>query len=616
MISTGVDLDNLVDGSLPSVSPYRVGAEEWKWWIESEEKRLMELGVIERVEEEEGLNPTASGFMVPKRSAFRLVLDLRPLNKITPKEELTPPLPRVEDLLPHLVQGSHLTVYDLRDAFYSVSYADTRRDLRCFGMRGPSGEPRIYLLRCLAMGWCNSPARLVSLTVAFMQRIRSWECCHVAAIYIDDILLVGRTLEETEELHKRTKNLLTQLGFKLKDPHPPIVQAGTYLGLQIDLQAKELRLPRKKVNDLKLQARSLIIQSKAAQRWVRLDSLRSFVGKAQAATVVIGIGRAYLRSLYDAIHSTPSYRHRWLGVKLSRQQERDLRWWEEIPLSSVVHFVRPFQPRRAKIRVWYDASTTGFGTVIEVFDREPLTLAGQWTSTQRSEHITSLEGRAAFLATEAYVNWWLLQEDVGDEPLELIGDSFAVVTALTKSTSPSSDVMRSIRKISKLQLMHGLRVTHRWVPTSVNQADWPSRLRLTESYKFRFARQLSQRWKVPLTVDRFASYYNKQTKLYNSVLRSPGSLGSAWDCKWTGDGNFWNPPFSLLSRVLHKIIVEKPGNILIVPRWPTKPWFGLLEHLRQGPRLMYCNLELYENESGELLPSPPWATLAIRILPS
>ena len=61
MISTGVDLDNLVEGTLPSVSPYRVGAEEWSWWVGSEEKRLMELGVIERVEEEEGLQPTASG---------------------------------------------------------------------------------------------------------------------------------------------------------------------------------------------------------------------------------------------------------------------------------------------------------------------------------------------------------------------------------------------------------------------------------------------------------------------------------------------------------------------------------------------------------------------------
>ena len=153
MIRQGVDLSALISeqARLPRVCPYKIGKQEWSWWIQEEEPRLAALGVIEPAEE--GLWPTSSGFFVPKKSKFRLVLDLRPLNLLTPKEELTPPLPRVPDLLPRLASGSHLFVVDLKDAFYAVAYADTRRDLRCFGLQSSSGEQRFYVLRCLAMGW-------------------------------------------------------------------------------------------------------------------------------------------------------------------------------------------------------------------------------------------------------------------------------------------------------------------------------------------------------------------------------------------------------------------------------------------------------------------------------
>ena len=88
MIRQGVDLNTLISeqARLPRVCPYKIGNQEWSWWIQEEEPRLAALGVIEPAEE--GLWPTSSGFFVPKKSKFRLVLDLRPLNLLTPKEEL------------------------------------------------------------------------------------------------------------------------------------------------------------------------------------------------------------------------------------------------------------------------------------------------------------------------------------------------------------------------------------------------------------------------------------------------------------------------------------------------------------------------------------------------
>jgi hypothetical protein len=46
-----------------------------------------------------------------------------------------------------------------------------------------------------------------------------------------------------------------------------------------------------------------------------------------------------------------------------------------------------------------------------------------------------------------------------------------------------------------------------------------------------------------------------------------------------------NPPFSLLGRVLQKIITERPSIMLIAPEWPSRPWWPLLLQADQIYRL-------------------------------
>ena len=155
-----------------------------------------------------------------------------------------------------------------------------------------------------------------------------------------------------------------------------------------------------------------------------------------------------------------------------------------------------------------------------------------------------------------------------------------------------------------------------WTPTGDNRADEASRLEHKESYRFQFAHKLARDWGVTLNLDLFASFLNKQVKNYCSLLPSPGSLGDAFQRKWTGDGNFLNPPFSQLARVLVKLTVDGGGGILIVPVWKQKPWWRLVKQLPVSATRMYHDIPLYTNEAGELMPSPRWATLALRVLPN
>jgi hypothetical protein len=628
MVEDGIDLSTLVGAevSLPRATLYRLSEEEWHWWSAKEEARLIQLKLLARVPEVSELYPTAAGFCVPKKEVgvYRMVVDLRPLNCLTPREELVPPLPRLEDALPALAMSSRMVIVDIKDAFYSLSYAPTRPDLRRFGMKSPAGEERIYELKALAMGWRNSPSRLVKLTEGVLQEIRSWPCTVLCLCYLDDIIVTAATKKEGRWLRKKVLELLKRLGFSLKDEDPPLTDCATYVGVVVDLNAKQLRVTKKKVQTIRTDAENLLKVGKACARWVSLSRLRSFVGKAQNVTMVIQIGRVYLRHLYDAIHSTQQFWKGELKVKLDRGAQADLEWWTHLPPERANLYYRPFIQAQPSCRVWYDASLEGFGIVIESAanseqTKDPEVLAGKWRTTQRQEHITSLEARAGFYALEAYVRSQSLKGRLPGSIgtlVELVGDSFSVVSAFTKQTSPSSDVMRSIRKLSSLQLVEGIWLQHAWVPTTDNKADWPSRLRLEESYKFRFAHRLARTWNVELTIDRFASYYNKQTPRYNSLLRSPGSEGSSWEAVWTGDNQFFNPPFSQISRVLHKMIVEGAGGILIVPAWALQPWYPLLRHLQIDKRILYHDVPLYSNEAGDLLPSPKWGTWALRVLPN
>jgi hypothetical protein len=546
-----------------------------------------------------------------------MVINLKPLNFETESLPLSPPLPRLLDILPALDHSGRLLVIDLKDAFYCLAYKDTRRDLRTFGMASPGGEQRVYTLRCLAMGWSNSPAMLVKLTEPFMAEIRSWVSVCLAIIYLDDLLITVRTKAEGKRVRKRVLDLLLRLGFVLKEENPMLKDSDVYLGTMVDLRKKELRLTSKKLKQIREQAQRIINNTRRGKGWVCLEDFRSFVGRAQSATMVISIGKSYLRHAYNDLYSPPEFRDGCVRVRMSKGAQRDVTWWTNLPCERKFLYSRPFLLPRPTIRIWYDASRLGFGIVLEATATRPeLIIAGKWTVLQKMEHITSLEGRAGFLALEAWTKNYPNGESSSNVQLELVGDSFSVVSAFTKQTSPSTDIMRSIRKIASLQLTNNFRVQHAWIPTNDNKADWPSRLRLEESYRFRFATRLSEVWGVKLEIDRFASYFNRQTPRYNSLLRSPDSEGNAWEANWKGDNQFFNPPFSQIERVIQKMLLERAGGILIVPAWQSRKWYPLLQGLFISKRVLYQNVSLYINEAGELLPSPSWGTWALRVMPS
>jgi len=88
-------------------------------------------------------------------------------------------------------------------------------------------------------------------------------------------------------------------------------------------------------------------------------------------------------------------------------------------------------------------------------------------------------------------------------------------------------------------------------------------------------------------VDLFASHLTHKCTLFYSWLPDPKSEAvDAFTMKWNHKLCYAFPPFNLITRVLRKIVDDKSRCILVVPLWPSQPWFPEFCRLRQSEMLI------------------------------
>ena len=69
----------------------------------------------------------------------------------------------------------------------------------------------------------------------------------------------------------------------------------------------------------------------------------------------------------------------------------------------------------------------------------------------------------------------------------------------------------------------------------------------------------------------------------------------AFTLDWSSYVFFAFPPFSVLGRVVQKIQEDMAGGILLIPNWPTKPWFPkVMRLLVKEPLILPKNSQLLQ----------------------
>ena len=187
-------------------------------------------------------------------------------------------------------QGDWLLKLDLKDAYLSVPiHQDHRRYLR-FHWQGQTWEFRI-----LPFGLNSAPWTFTKLTKPIVSMLRRLGIRMI--IYLDDVLLMADSAQESRTHLRAALEILVALGFVIntkKSVFQP-TQRLDFLGFVNDAQQMVISLPRQILHSLRSLARSIL-----AQRRVTIRQLAQMLGMMTAAHPAIMPASLHYRHLERA----------------------------------------------------------------------------------------------------------------------------------------------------------------------------------------------------------------------------------------------------------------------------------------------------------------------------
>ena len=179
--------------------------------------KMLEQGIVK---------PSSSPWAGPvvlvskKDGSMRFCVDYRRLNSITRMD--TYPLPRVDDSLDLLAQTSHFSTLDLASGYWQVGMEASSQPKTAF-----CAHSGLYEFTVMPFGLCNAPATFQRLMETVLHELARDKCF----VYLDDVLVVGKTFEEDTSNLREVLTRLRKAGLRLKPSKCHLAKARvTYLG--------------------------------------------------------------------------------------------------------------------------------------------------------------------------------------------------------------------------------------------------------------------------------------------------------------------------------------------------------------------------------------------------
>lgn len=162
---------------------------------------LLHAGIIK-----ESRSPYASPIVIvrKKNGTIRMCVDYRFLNGRTIPDQYTTPC--IDDVLDSLTGSKWFSVLDLRSGYYQISMAEDDKEKTAFIC--PLG---FYQFERMPQGITGAPAtfqRLMERAVGDMHLLQ-------VLVYLDDLIIFGRSLEEHEERLLKVLDRLGEVGLKV-----------------------------------------------------------------------------------------------------------------------------------------------------------------------------------------------------------------------------------------------------------------------------------------------------------------------------------------------------------------------------------------------------------------
>lgn len=199
--------------------PYRLAHKE-RGQVREMIGEMLESGIIR-----ESVSDFASPIILVRKKdgGQRLCVDYRLLNSITVKERY--PMPIIEDEIARLSGQGYFITLDLFSGYYQVPISECSKSFTSFVT--PDGQ---YEFNRMPFGLANAPAVFQRMMNRVLGSARFTE----AMVYIDDVLIYGKSVEECLERFERVIQLIEKANLSLNLAKCEFLQDKiNYLGYEI-----------------------------------------------------------------------------------------------------------------------------------------------------------------------------------------------------------------------------------------------------------------------------------------------------------------------------------------------------------------------------------------------
>ena len=289
----------------------------------------------------------------------------------------------------------------------------------------------------------------------------------------------------------------------------------------------------------------------------------SFIG--QVGFAGIAVPQALLRYKYlEIVHNMALIRSKgnYMATVYLDAHARDLiSWW-----INNLHFQsQSLWSSPPDIELQTDASLSGWGAKLG-----HAVTGGHWDHVEL-DHINCLELKAVLLSLKA------LCKDFSNIHVRLRSDNMATIACIDRCGSTKISLLTIVTQIFEWANMRNITISAEHIKGCENVvADQESRVQNFDSeWKLDplVFRKVCHLFFLP-DCDLFATRINTQLPRFVSWKPDPDALHTnAFTLSWSEGLNYAFPPFSIIGRVLKKIQVDKATLLIILPLWPTQPWF-------------------------------------------
>ena len=254
--------------------------------------------------------------------------------------------------------------------------------------------------------------------------------------YLDDFLCVGPPSSKVCAVLLATlQHIAEKFGVplaadKTEGPRTELM----FLGIMIDSEKMECRLPRDKVENLRMEIRGMVGQDK-----VQLRTLQSLLGKLNFACRIIPMGRVFCRRLSAATAGVRAPKH---YIRLTRDLKADLQVWDtflETYNGRAIWMSGPFSNFDLDL-VTDAAGSTGYGAFFK----------GRWSAEAWPESWVTAGFEKNLVLLELFpvvVAIELWGAECRDLKIRLNCDNMGVVQVINRISGSSVPVVRLLRHL-------------------------------------------------------------------------------------------------------------------------------------------------------------------------